>query len=159
MAMKKNIVYVSYHTYVDVVVYTDESVSYEDVLELGRQKAADKSKAIIEELLSNCEEDENTQVVTFREDAFISKNEAYESLLKNVEDAEYILIEKTKRPTFTINDEGVFKDITIKSLVVVGFDESSPLRMIDENDEMWDVDDYLGQDDITELYAIVENWY
>lgn len=159
MAMKKNIVHVSYHTYVDAVVYADESVSYEDVLELGRQKAADNSKEVIEELLSNCEEDGNTQIVTFREDAFINKNEAYESLFKNVEDAGYILIEKTKRPTFTINDEGVFKDITIKSLVVVGFDESSPLRMIDENDEMWDVDDYLGQDDITELYAIVENWY
>lgn len=161
MAMKKHIVHVSYHTYVDAVVYADESVSYEDVLELGRQKAANNDKNIIEEILSNMEEDGNTEVVTFRADVFEDKNEAYYALLEEIE--HYCLISKEKRPTFVIANDNIAEDgeptkeITIKSIVVIG-DDCSPLRVIDENDEMWDLDDYLGKDDITELYAIVMGW-
>lgn len=161
MAMKKHIVHVSYHTYVDAVVYADESVSYEDVLELGRQKAADNGKETIEEILSNMEEDGNTEVVTFRADVFKDKTEAYYALLEEIE--HYYLINKEKRPTFAIANDNIAEDgestkeITIKSIVVIG-DDCSPLRVIDENDEMWDLDDYLGKDDIAELYAIVMGW-
>lgn len=164
MAMKKHIVHVSYHTYVDAVVYADESVSYQDVVELGRQKAADNNKYNIEEILSNMEEDENTEVVTFRADVFKDKNEAYNVLLDRVQNAGgYILINQNKRPTFTINNDNALKDleptkeVTIKSLVEIA-DDSSPLRFIGNDDEMYDVDDYLGEDDITELYVIVMGW-
>lgn len=158
MAMKKHIVRVSYHTYVDVVVYADESVSYEDVLELGRQKAANDSKTAINEILYNMKEDGNTEVATFRADVFKDKNEAYYALLNKSE--HYCLISKKIRPTFTIEDdyvEGATKDIKVKSIVVFS-DDCSPLRVIDENDEMYDVDDYLDKDDITKLYAIVMGW-
>ena len=161
MAMKKHIVHVSYHTYVDAVVYADESVSYEDVLELGRQKAANNDKEIVEEILSNMEEDGNTEVVTFRADVFKDKNEVYYALLDRVQNAGgYILINQSKRPTFAIEHdyvEGATKDIEVKSLVEIA-DDSSPLRFIGNDDEMYDVDDYLDKDDITELYAIVMSW-
>ncbi len=158
MAMKKHIVRVSYHTYVDVVVYADESVSYEDVLELGRQKAANDSKTAINEILYNMKEDGNTEVATFRADVFKDKNEAYYALLNKTE--RYYLISKKIRPTFTIEDdyvEGATKDIKVKSIVVFS-DDCSPLRVIDENDVMYDVDDYLDKDNITKLYAIVMGW-
>lgn len=164
MAMKKHIVNVSYHTYVDVVVYADESVSFEDVLELGRQKAANNDKEIVEEILSNMEEDGNTEVVTFRADVFKDKNEAYNALLDRVQNAGgYILINQNKRPTFDIDNGNALEDleptkeVTIKSLVEIA-DDSSPLRFIGNDDEMYDVDDYLGKDDITELYAILMSW-
>ncbi len=161
MAMKKHIVHVSYHTYVDAVVYADESLSYEDVLELGRQKAANNDKEIVEEILSNMEEDGNTEVVTFRADVFKDKNEAYYALLDRVQNAGgYILINQSKRPTFAIEHdyvEGATKEMTIKSLVEMA-DNSSPLHFIGNDDGMYDVDDYLGKDDITELYAIVMGW-
>lgn len=38
-------------------------------------------------------------------------------------------------------------------------DDSSPLKIVDTDGESWDVFDYLGIDDITELYAIVQHWY
>lgn len=164
MAMKKHIVHVSYHTYVDAVVYADESVPYEDVLELGRQKAANNDKNTIEEILSNMEEDGNTEVVTFRADVFEDKNEAYYALLDRVQGAGgYILINQNKRPTFAIDNDNALedleptKDIQVKSLVEIA-DDSSPLRFIGSDDEMYDVDDYLDKDDITELYAIVMGW-
>lgn len=164
MAMKKHIVHVSYHTYVDAVVYADESVSYEDVLELGRQKAANNDKETIEEILSNMEEDGNTEVVTFRADVFKDKNEVYNALLDRVQNAGgYVLINQSKRPTFDIDNDNALEDleptkeVTIKSLVEIA-DDSSPLRFIGNDDEMYDVDDYLGKDDITELYTIVMGW-
>lgn len=164
MAMKKHIVNLSYHTYVDVVVYADESVSYEGVLGLGRQKAANNDKKIVEEILSNMEEDGNTEVVTFCADVFNDKNEAYNALLDRVQYAGgYILINQSKRPTFDIENDNALEDleptkeVTIKSLVEIA-DNSSSLRFIGNDDEMYDVDDYLGKDDITELYAIVMGW-
>lgn len=164
MAIKKHIVHVSYHTYVDAVVYADESVSYENVLELGRQKAAENDVETVEEILSNMEEDGNTEVVTFRADVFKDKNEVYTALLDRVQNAGgYILINQSKRPTFTIENDDALEDLepakemTIKSLVETA-DGSTPLRFIGNDDEMYDVEYYLGKDDITELYAIVMGW-
>ena len=162
MAMKKHIVHVSYHTYVDAVVYADESVSYEDVLELGRQKAADNSKEVIDEILSNMEEDGNTEVITFRAEVFKDKGDAYVTLLGRVQEAGgYIGIKKEKWPEININcNIDGWTDHLIKVIgIFEGRDDSSPLKIVDSEGEAWDVDDYLGKDDITELYGIVENWY
>ena len=163
MAKKKYIVHVSYRSHVDVVVYADDSASYEDVIELGKQKAADDNKYSIEEILSNMEEDENT-VIKCITNVFEDKNEAYNALLDKVKGAGgYILFNKSKRPTFAIDSDYVAedgkptKDIEVKSLVKIA-DDSSPLRFIGNDDEMYDVDDYLDEDDITELYAIVMGW-
>ena len=162
MAMKKHIVHVSYHTYVDAVVYADESVSYEDVLELGRQRAADDSKEIIDEILSNMEEDGNTEVVTFRDEVFKDKGDAYVALLERVQEAGgYIGIKREKWPEININcNLDGWQNHEIKVIgIFEGKDDSSPLKMVDSEGEAWDIDDYLGKDDITELYGIAENWY
>lgn len=63
----------------------------------------------------------------------------------------YAVCEKDKRPTFLI--EG--RKRVIKSVFVNGCDDSSPLKMIDVDEEYWDVDDYLSITDLDELFLAI----
>lgn len=159
MAIKKHIVHVSYHTCVDVTILADESVSQDEILELGREKAAINEKAIEDEILGNLVEDGNTEILESGLDPFETKDDAYNALQDCIDGGGgYEVFQKKDRPTYTITEDGKNIEVTIKSLVVIGSDDSSPLRFIDEDDAMWDVDDYLGKDEITELYGIIQCW-
>ena len=60
----------------------------------------------------------------------------------------YILLSEGERPTLTFDDEGEERTIVVKSLVNVceytaNGESMINAKMIDENDEMWDIEDYI----------------
>ena len=63
----------------------------------------------------------------------------------------YAVCEKDKRPALLI--EG--RKRVIKSVFVNGCDDSSPLKVIDVDDECWDVDDYFFITDLDELFLAI----
>ena len=86
----------------------------------------------------------------FGEDSYEDKE--YDELFELVAGkGGYAVCEKDKRPTFLI--EG--RKRVIKSVFVNGCDDSSPLKMIDVDEECWDVDDYLSNWQIQTLSEII----
>lgn len=79
----------------------------------------------------------------------MEKNEAYNELCKMVgKCGYYATIRKELRPTIGITKEdGSVDEITAKSLFISN-DESSPLKLIDTEDNCWDVHDYLSAEDM-----------
>ena len=153
--VKKHIVHLSYSTYVDVEVIAHDSVSCEDVVNMAREKVARNNEKINKEIIENLCEDIN--YIADTENFFDTKNQAYDALCERVERAGgYLCIKKEWRPTINIDeyDEGKMKSVTVKSLFLM-HDDSSPLQIIDENDERWDVDDYLFKEDIEELWSLL----
>jgi len=152
---KKHIVHLSYSTYVDVEVIAHDSVSVEDVINMAREKVANNNEKINKEIIENLCEDAN--YIADTENLFKTKNQAYDALCERVELAGgYLCIKKEWRPTIKIDeyDEGKMQSVTVKSLFLM-HDDSSPLQIIDENDERWDVDDYLFKEDIEELWSLL----
>ena len=158
--VKKHIVHLSYSTYVDVEVIAHDSVSCEDVVNMARKKVACNNENINKEIIENLRDSFGTHIAD-TQDLFDTKNQAYDALCERVERAGgYLCIKKEWRPTITIDeyDEGKMKKVTVKSLFLM-HDDSSPLQIIDENDERWDVDDYLFKEDIEELWLLLNEDY
>ena len=156
MALKKFNVHVSYHTFIDVPIIADEDTPIADIIEDARQKAAGNDTGTIDEIIANCVEDGNTEILEI-EDVFKERNDAYDALCEVVNaKGGYVYIDNAnQRPQFT-NTEYIGCDgMTIKSLVMTN-DEGRPLKMIDVEDAMWDVDDYLNLDDMTTLYGVLK---
>lgn len=63
MALKKFNVHVSYHTYIDIPIIADEDTPIEDIIEDARQKAAENDTDTINEIIANCVEDGNTEML------------------------------------------------------------------------------------------------
>lgn len=163
MALKKFNVHVSYHTYIDVPIIADEDTPIEDIIEDARQKAAENDPDTIDEIIANCVEDGNTETLEI-EDVFKERKDAYNALCEvvNAEDGYVYIDDANQRPQFTTIEytgyDGMTRrktQVTIKSLVMTN-DESSPLKMIDDEDAIWDVDDYLNLDDMTTLYGVLK---
>lgn len=153
--VKKHIVHFSYTTYVDVEVIAHDSVTHKAVIDMAREKVANNNVEINKEIIKNlCVVASH---IADTKNFFETKNQAYDALCERVERAGgYLCIKKECRPTITIDeyDEGKMKSVTVKSLFLM-HDDSSPLQIIDENDERWDVDDYLFKEDIEELWSLL----
>lgn len=152
---KKHIVHLSYTTYVDVEVIAHDSVTHKAVIDMAREKVAGNNEKINKKIIENLCEDAN--YIADTENLFETKNQAYDALCERVERAGgYLCIKKEWRPTINIYeyDEGKMKSVTVKSLFLM-HDDSSPLQIIDENDERWDVDDYIFKEDIEELWSLL----
>lgn len=79
----------------------------------------------------------------------MEKNELYNELCEMVgKCGYYATIRKELRPTIRIaKEDGCVDEITAKSLFMSN-DESSPLKLIDTEDNCWDVHDYLSAEDM-----------
>ena len=83
----------------------------------------------------------------------MTKGEAYNALLEKVQQAGgYIAFKAKKRPCIMLNDNGVYLH-TIVAALFIGNDESSPLKLISTRSVAWDVDDYLGAEDIEHILS------
>ena len=157
MILKKHKVHVSYSTYVDVEVITKENATKEEILELASQKAAKNDSETIATLVANLEE--YGKGIVESTDVFPSKKDAYNSLRGClIRAGGYILINKESRPRFCIDDgeNPQTHDIVVKSLFL-GDDASSPIQLIDSNDERWDAGDYLDKEHYEFLWTIINN--
>lgn len=113
------------------------------------------------QLLDNLQPDGDPEVTTA--DIFPDKDAAYGALCSIVDhEGGYLVIkEPNQRPLLLVENDDVEADgeptrmVKVKSLYQSD-DESSPLKFIDENDESWDVDDYLDQAQITYIYAVLK---
>ena len=81
----------------------------------------------------------------------MTKNEAYNALLERVQRAGgYISFGANERPVVVAASEGRRKHVTVAALFESA-DESSPLKLINNRFNTWDVDDYLEAYDIEHL--------
>ena len=151
--LKKHIVHIPLTTYVEVAVYADENVSEDTIL----GKAELDSKKYDEQVLNHLQyASEKPKITT--EDIFPDKNAAYDALCGVVDlQGGYLNIkDPNQRPTLLVENDDVEADgepnriVKVKSLYQSD-DKSSPLKFIDEDDESWDVDDFLSQAQITYL--------
>lgn len=155
--LKKHIVHIPLTTYVEVVVYADESVSEDTILGKSEIDGKDYDEQVLNHLQYASEKPKITT-----ENIFPDKDAAYGALCAVVDSkGGYLNIKNpNQRPTLLVENDDVEADgepdriLKVKSLYQSD-DESSPLKFIDENDESWDVDDYLTQAQITYLYAVL----
>lgn len=80
----------------------------------------------------------------------MTKNEVYNQLLEKVQQAGgYLKIEK--RPLLNTNDG---KQI-YAAAIFESTDDSSPLKVIDDKFNVWDIDDYITTNDISWLLVYI----
>lgn len=158
--LKKHVVRIPYHTYFEVNIIADESVSNEDIISRAQEMMECEMEGDTQ-LLDNLQPDGDPEVTTA--DIFPDKDAAYGELCSIVDhEGGYLVIREPKeRPLLLIENDDVEADgepnkmVKVKSLYQSD-DESSPLKFIDENDESWDVDDFLTQAQITYIYAVLK---
>lgn len=158
MKLYKHKVHVSYSTYVDVEVITSEKATNEEILELAAQRAAKDDSETKATLIANLEE--YGKGIVESADVFPCKQNAYNHLRGSlIRAGGYILINKKSRPAFTVDDgenPQAHTVIVVKSLFL-GDDDSSPIQLIDSNDERWDAGDFLDKEHYEVLWAIINN--
>lgn len=87
------------------------------------------------------------------------KEHCYDTIMQEVDrNGGYLAISTAMQPTFCVIDDYP-KAITFKALFI-GNDDSSPLKLIDINDHVWDADDYIceGQMEHLAKIAIVQTY-
>lgn len=156
MEIKKFTVHVSYHTCIDVDVYADKFATKEEILEMAGAIAAEDREEIIKEIITNCEEDGNTEIIS-TSDLFENKTDCYNAICECVNAAGgYLLFKETNRPIVQPAGDESEPTIKVKSLFMSN-DNSSPLKFISDIDESWDADDYFIKQDLELIYATIKN--
>jgi hypothetical protein len=151
--MKKHKLRVYYQTYCDVEVLSNlDETNIKELCEL-KTIAASRADEIISrhaQFTANMEQSD-VELLESSDNLFNTKDDAYNALDEHVG---YYAAINSHRPTFVVGDMGAIEAVTIKA-VISSCDTSSPLKMIDENDNNWDIHDYLSKEGIEMLYQAV----